>query len=434
MNVFYQDLAFTFQLLRHLALAFFLLGLLYGFQVHRQTRWAGPATVPLVLVALLIVWHGLLFLWTLFLWGPAPLGIALHHLINLPLPVLLLTFWWLAPEDRRWRLVLIGLVVGLAALLPIALLLALEWLPPTTALRTLYGLMALGVAAGGYALRRHTPYRGRYFAWGALALVVLAGGLEALTGSTPARLNLWMGAVELVLAPLLLVWPYLWPARTPRPRPTAPAPSPPTVLAPYLEHLDNLLQTAQQGPTWNPVPFMIQAVLTHIDQRLQPSVEPRAHIPLPRLMERVLERHQPTMARRRLRLTLQLDPYLSLDPSLGEWFLELALHYLEHQAQPYSSAVLRLQGSQDPQHGAVAYAVLEHHVAEAQHRGEPEPWFAPALLLARLLVLDLGGDWWFEDEGARRTLWLRLPLGGFGRLLRPNAAPSPNPAEDASAS
>lgn len=418
MNLLYQEPLFALQLFRHLALAFLSLGLLYGWRVHKYSRLPHLSPLALLLPGIWFLWHAILFLWLLFLWNPVPLGAVWHVLLALPLPATLPAFWPLRPDDPRWRAFWLGVLASLLSLTGLALLFWLGGVPNTRFLRGVHVLLALGVLVLGAYGWRHPLTRGKQALALMTALLTLSALLDAWTTNDVSRLFFWTGWAEVLLFPLAFVWPYLWPEhRIPSALRAASQkrPAATTVLAPYLEHLDLLLQQTQDR-SWTPVPFMIQAVLTHLEQRLDPKHEPRAHVPLPRLLERVLDRHQEELSRRHLALMLEVDPQISVDPSLGEWFLDLLLHHLVHHAHPTPPVQLRLRASQDPKLGPVVYAALEYRPAP-EPTPRQEAWFLPALLLARLLVLDLGGDWWLETHGQYIRGWLRMPLAGFGRLL-----------------
>ncbi len=430
MSFFYQDTGFALHLLRHTGLIFLYLGFLYGLQVLRQTRLPRlPATV-LGNVALMALWQGFLFLWTLFLWGPSVLGMAFHHLANLPPAALLMGFWFTRPRASSQRRLLLGHVLGMLWVLLWGGLLLLD-LSPTLLLKIQYGFLALLAVLAFWQTSRRVPTRGRTFAWVTAAGFLLAGMGELFFGNSLTQQGTLLGIAEIGLAPLLLAWPYVWAGMREPGRVSGAVWAPPNrrayqdTLGPYLQQLDVLLQNQTLQQPWNPVPYMTQAVLTWMYQHLRPQAEPRAHLPLPRIVERVLERHENDLAQARLQIALQVDAHLSVDPSLGEWLLEMLAAYLLRHASEESVIEVRIQGSQDPKRGPILDARVRHALLP-QPRGEAPSWMPHALMLGRLLLLDMGGDWWVEEEEGIRTLWLHLPLRGFGRVMAmPSAQETP---------
>ncbi len=429
MSFFYQDTGFALHLLRHTGLLFLYLGFLYGLQVLRQSRLPRLPAAVLGHVALMALWQGFLFLWTLFLWGPSVLGMAFHHLANLPPAALLLGFWLTPPRPLALRRLLLGHVIGLFWGILGGGLLLLN-VSPTLLLKLQYGFLVLLALFALWQTPRRVPTRGRTFAWVTAAGFLLAGLGELFLGNRLMQPGTLLGIAEIGLAPLLLAWPYVWagmrePARTAgaaRAHPNRGAYQ--DALGPYLQQLDVLLQNQTLQQPWNPVPYMTQAVLTWMYQHLRPQAEPRAHLPLPRIVERVLERHEKDLAQARLQMALHVDAHLSVDPSLGEWLLEMLAAYLLRHASEESVIEVRIQGSQDPKQGPVLYVRVRHALLP-RPRGEEPSWMPHALMLGRLLLLDMGGDWWLEEEEDIRTLWLHLPLRGFGRVMAMPSAQTP---------
>ncbi len=423
MDLVYQDAPFAFHLLRHMALIFLYLGLLYGLQIHRQTRFSKFSTWTFGLVALMAIWHGFLFLWTLFLWGPSTLGMAIHHLANLTPVALLLGFWFTPPKRPSLRRLFLGNLLGLFLTLVLTgLLLVLDWLSPTLLLKALYlGLALVGLFLA-LRLPKTLPRRGRAFARITALGLSMAALLEIFYMNTLSWQGTLLGVAELGLAPLLLAWPYVWSSTRAQSRGLGLFGSiderggQQDMLGPYLQQLDVLLQTQSLQQPWNPVPYMTQAVLTWMYQRLRPGSGPRSHLPLSRIVERVLERHEKDLAHIRLQIALHTDPHLYLDPSLGEWLMEMMASYILRHASEESMVEVHIQGSQDPREGSLLYARLRHALLE-EPRAQPESWQEHALMLGRLLLLDMGGDWWVEEENGSRTIWLYIPLRGFGRVL-----------------
>lgn len=422
MSFFYQDTGFALHLLRHVGLLFLYLGFLYGLQGLRQSRLPRLPVAVLGHVVLMALWQGFLFLWTLFLWGPSVLGMAFHHLANLPPAVLVMGFWFTRPRPSSLRRLLLGHVLGLFWAIVGGGLLLLD-VSPNLLLKLQYGLLVLLALFALWQTSRHVPSRGRTFAWVTAAGFLLAGLGELFLGNRLIQQGTLLGIAEIGLAPLLLAWPYVWngmpkPAQTtsgeveahPHPRTYQDA------LGPYLQQLDVLLQNQTLQQPWNPVPYMTQAVLTWMYQHLRPNAEPRTHLPLPRLVERVLERHEKDLAQARLQMALHVDAHLSVDPSLGEWLLEMLAAYLLRHASEEAIIEVRIQGSQDPKRGPMLDARVRHALLP-RPRGEEPSWMSDALMLGRLLLLDMGGDWWMEEDEGIRTIWLHLPLQGFGRVM-----------------
>ncbi len=430
MSFFYQDTAFALHLLRHTGLLFLYLGLLYGLQVLRQSRWPKMPSGVLAVVALMALWHGFLFLWTLFLWGPSPLGMAFHHVANLPPAALLMGFWLTRPRALSLRRLFLGHVLGLLWALLGGGLLLLDVFSPIFLLKFQYVVLVLLGLGALWQIPRRLPSRGRIFAGVTAAGFILAGIGEIFFRETLAQQGTLLGIAELGLAPLLLAWPYVWLGSRGTGRASGMVWSIPNrsayqdALGPYLQQLDVLLQNQSLQQPWNPVPYMTQAVLTWMYQHLRPNTEPRAHLPLPRIVERVLERHEKDLAQTRLQMALHVDPHLSLDPSLGEWMMEMLATYLLRHASEEAVVEVRLQGSQDPKRGPILDVRVRHALLSSP-RGEAPSWMPHAVMLGRLLLLDMGGDWWVEEEEGIRTLWLHLPLQGFGRVMAmPAKAPS----------
>lgn len=417
----------AFHLLRHVALFFFGAGLVYGLQVRRHAQPALLMPWALAGAGMVSLWHAFLFLWSLAMWGPAPVGAAVHHLVQVLALGTELALWFVRPYREQDARRFFG---GVAAGVVLAFFLALGWMllgwHPLPLLKALLVLLVL--VAGGALYRARDIPRGRVFVYLAAGMVLAAALWEAFFVNALEYQTLLLGLAEMAVAPLLLAWPYAW---LPLPRPEEAGRRPPTaaltpsqaqaLLFPYLEQLDALLLAQSRQQPWNPVPSMVQAVFTWLHHRLGPSREPRSHTPLPHLAERVLERHEDQLVERHFQLSCSFDSNLSLDPSLGEWLLELGFSYVLRHAAPDVAVECRLHGGLDPTRGPVLYARLRHSIL-AKPWGLPEAWFEPALTLGKLFLMDMGGDWWVEEENHTRTIWLVLPLQGFGKILHAPAS------------
>ncbi len=414
----------TFHLLRHLALTFLGLGLVYGLLVSRHAQPALISPWALVAASVFPMLHASLFLLALYLWGPAPLGMALHHLAQVPAAAFLLGLWFVKPyRDEELRRFLGLVIVGLVFILAFAALVLFGEYHPLPWIKALVLALLLGCAFAFY--RSRLLLRGERFVQIVAVGLFGAGLVELFWARTLEQMMVAVGLAEFFLAPLLWAWSYTW---LPLPE-VADTGSPPVskaltsrqaqaLLFPYLEQLDALLQAQSLQQPWNPVPSVIQTVFTWLHHRLGSSREPRTHTPLMHLVERVLERHEKDLVEQNFQLACFIAPHLSLDPSLGEWLLELGMSYVLRYAAPNVVVECRLQGGQDPVRGPMLFLRLRHSVRE-RPRGLPESWFEPALALGRLFLLDIGGDWWVVEEDHLRTIWMWLPLQGFGKILHP---------------
>lgn len=417
----------VFPMLRHVALFFFLLGWGYGLLIRRTEGVRFPASL-FMLLAFLALEHGFVFFWLLLFSGPANLAQGLPGLFSLLTTWTVLMFWAIRPTESDLRRFWFGHVVALLVTGGLVLAFGVFRLSVPGMLRVLYGLSLLGVVALlAWMLRSHRfPGTGRVFPALSLFLVALAAGLEAW-GRIPQ--GLLFGLVELTITPMLWAWPFVWyPTVRLRRAPQTVVPARPDerILEPYLEQLEALLEV-EQGRAWNPVPFIVQTVLLWMAQRLGLHREPRGHVPLPHLLERLFERRGPDLARYGLQCFFRVDPALSVDPGLGEWLMELALAYLLRYADPNHPVEWRLQGGAVGANGPALYVKLRHALRPAAASEASAAWIEPAVMLGRLVLLDMGGDWWVEDDAAAnmRTIWMHIPLQGFGRLLHPERRKTP---------